>query len=102
MREIRGIPIWGISEKGIMIEYGLYVLLLSFMIISGMKAICRLLINRGRQIKKRMQILSLIQCDTTPLLMSSKNTKRKKVFVMKTNKYVFEQKILTIVRERNQ
>ena len=79
MREIKGIPIWGISEKGMIIEYGLYVLLLSFMIISGMKAICRLLINRGRQIKKRMQILSLIQCDTTPLLMSSKNTKRKKV-----------------------
>ena len=84
MREIRGIPIWGISEKGMIIEYGLYVLLLSFMIISGMKAICGLLINRGRQIKKRMQILSLIQCDTTPLLMSSKNTKRKKVIDRKS------------------
>ena len=93
MRDIKGIPIWGISEKGLVVEYGLFILLLLFMILSGMKVIWNSLINRGRQIKKRSQILSLVQYDTTPPFLNQKNTKRKKTIdpniTMKKSEKIF-------------
>ena len=74
MNELKGIPVWGISEEGIEIELFLFLFLLLFMFIFGLKTLRDLLINRGRQIKKRHQILHLIKYDTSSLNQNDKNT----------------------------